>query len=794
MNHLKSTKLLFISLIIMLPLILFWRWVLKGEVLYWGTLSFQFWPWHQLVKSSLLNGDWPLWNPLLGYGTPLLANLQSAVFYPFNLIYLFMPVEHALTLSVIIHLLLAGLFMYGYARQLGLLPFAASVSAISYMFSGYFVGRTQFISMINTLAWFPLLLLLSDKLVKQPGSKYMVGLALILAIQLLAGHAQLWFYGLWLVGAYLIFRGWQQTKEMVSSSSLSLRLRSLLKIITLLALAITLALLLTAVQILPTAEFVRQSARSGGTEQTFALTYSFWPWRLITLLAPNFFGHPAQDNYWGYANFWEDHAYIGVLPFILALLSIWQSLKAKFWRPALQYSKIQEEVVPFFAVLMPISLLLAMGWNTPIYVWVFNTVPGFSFFQAPARLLVWYTIAMTVLAGIGVHHFEVTAKNRPHWRRLLAACIALTATGFLGVFVLGGRSLTFLSAAQYTGILLVLAISLLLMRPEKQNSILSKEKMWQGGVVLFISVDLLLAAWPLVPTLPDTIYRQPVTSAAFLKTQGGDRRFLVDDGFAYNTIFNQYFRFKTYGPIEVDYILALRETLVPNFGVYAQLPAANNNDPLQVGRWKKLINLLDQADIKQQARLLSLMHVDYFINTSGEDNEAWPVMYESPDFSIKRVPDVLPRAYFVSQVYIATDETEVMARLTSPDFDPRQEVVIIGDKGLASVEGTINNRFLAVQVNEVGPKQLQLKVNAPHAGFVVLTDTFYPGWQATVDNQHAQILAANLAFRAVRVEAGQHRLKFSYQPLSFQFGLGISLMTVLVLISWAVVKQVNSEQ
>src|SRR5512134_271523 len=107
----------FIALIIGLPLLLFWRWLLKGEVLFWGTGLLQFWPWHSLAKSSVLAGAWPLWNPLLGNGTPLLANLQTGFFYPPNWLYLLQPVEHGLTLSVVLHLVLAGLGMYAYARE-----------------------------------------------------------------------------------------------------------------------------------------------------------------------------------------------------------------------------------------------------------------------------------------------------------------------------------------------------------------------------------------------------------------------------------------------------------------------------------------------------------------------------------------------------------------------------------------------------------------------------------------------------------------------------------------------------
>ena len=183
-----------------------------------------------------------------------------------------------------------------------------------------------------------------------------------------------------------------------------------LKSVGILAFAVGLALLISAVQILPTVEFVQQSLRSNGAERTFALTYSFWPWRLITLLAPDFFGHPAQGNYWGYANYWEDHAYMGILPLFLALIAIWHyfrsrlSSRAQIFNPqSLNQdggrSPIANQIVLFFAALIPVTLVLAMGWNTPIYLWVFEWTPGFSFFQAPARLLIWYTVAMAVLAG-----------------------------------------------------------------------------------------------------------------------------------------------------------------------------------------------------------------------------------------------------------------------------------------------------------------------------------------------------------------------------------------------------------
>jgi hypothetical protein len=360
--------------------------------------------------------------------------------------------------------------------------------------------------------------------------------------------------------------------------------------------------------------------------------------------------------------------------------------------------------------------------------------------------------------------------------------VALTVVGLLGDYLVADREFTFLLAIRSTGILLIVSLVLLIIRPNKAEPGLLNETFWQWLVVIFVAFDLLLAARPLVPTLPAEIFRQPIASAEFLKEQPGNHRFLVDDDFAYNTIFGRYFRFARLGPSEAEFWHSLKETLVPNFGVYAALPAANNDDPLQVRHWRQLIRQLKNSDLPQQVRLLSLMNIGYFIDAAGSD--VGPSIYADGNLTIQRVNGALPRAYVVPRALMVETASEAMARLLEDDFDSRREVIIMESEAAVPVrQGPDSTSGTgSVTIAESSPNQVRLLIDTPYAGYVVLTDTYYPGWTATVDGLPAPIRQANLAFRAVWVEAGQHEIEFGYRPLSFTFGLWTSILVCLIIV------------
>src|SRR5262249_3338542 len=157
-----------------------------------------------------------------------------------------------------------------------------------------------------------------------------------------------------------------------------------------------------------------------------------------------------------------------------------------------------------------------------------------------------------------------------------------------------------------------------------------------------------LATWPLVPTLPASIFRQPIASAALLQAQPDRPRLWVDEDFAYTTTFDKFFKFSGFGPPDPGYWLTFKETLVPDLGIYAGLPSANNNDPLVVGRWQQLTDALAETTPEIKARLLGLMHAAYFLAEAPPPD--WPIVYQDGQMQLQQLPETLPRAYFVPEM------------------------------------------------------------------------------------------------------------------------------------------------
>jgi len=778
-----SPRLWPVAALLALPLVLYAPFLLGGKVLYWGVYQLQFYPWRQLAVESIRAGQWPLWNPYLGAGTPLAANLQTAAFYPPNVFFLLMPVERAFGWELALHLALAGLGAYYLARTLGLSRFGALVAGLTYGGGGYLVARWVFPSMVCAAAWLPLMLALTDRLIsnlqcpisniQQHGYWILdIGLlALVIALQLLAGHAQTSFYSLLLVAALGLFRLW---RLQVASNKFQVG-HSLLAACYLLLAALW-GVALAAIQLLPTAELAAHSQRAGTlTDLQFAYELSFWPWRFISLLAPDFFGNPARSNgwggYWAYGAYWEEAAFVGVLPLLLAALALiaWRRKRADSDKGPLA-------LAPFFLLISLFSILLALGDHTPLYPLLFRYAPGFGLFQAPARLLIGYALAVPLLAGLGADAFRPTSRTRLACRILLLAGLGIGIAGLAAWLALPAVRTSFGSSTARLGLTLSLAAGVLLLRCQQKT-----RRYFQPAACCLLLADLLAFGWGLAPAADPAVYRTPVASAEFLHAQPPGRVFVADP-YA-QEIYAEYVSLRSFGSSDLAYLQGLRESLLPNLNAPHRLAGVGNYDPLTVGLYRDLWDELQTTGDKLQVTsgawpVVNLLGARYVV--SGDDLDL-PLIYDGEP-RIYRNDAALPEAFVVHRARVVADPETRLAALLDPAFDPRVEVILSEPPPqLLAMDLNAATQTSTASVVREGPNRVVVQANAAQPGYLVLADIYYPGWQATVDGKPTDILAANHAFRAVELAAGEHTVVFEYTPLSFRAGAWITLGAALLL-------------
>ena len=807
------------------PLLLLWRLLFVGEAFFWGTPLLQFVPWQRMAAAMWREGHLPLWNPLVGCGAPLAANYQTAAFYPLNLLHLLLPAEVALSWTTALHLALAGWGMYRWGRAMGLDRLPAFIGAMALEGSGFLVARAAlFPSVAFTFPWLAVWLWRAEMLVqcRKVGDALWLGLAL--GLGLLAGHAQTAFYGGVLLVAYLAYRalweargtggGGRRDKGRGEDTRISGHRSQVTdhgsritdhgsritghesrvtnhgsritghesrvtnhgsRLWMLILCAFVLGVGLAAVQLLPTAELMLSSQRSGGVGEEPALTYSLWPWRFITFAAPDFFGNPGRHNYWGYPNYWEGAGYVGVLPLLLAVDAVISRKRGN--------EEAEDGLTRFWVVAAAIALLLALGKNTPIFPFLFRHVPTFDLFQAPARWLAVVAIALAALASRGAQRWPAGHRGQ-RWGALgVVVGISLLIGGLIAPRIVQGMPATFGPATAWLGGLLSASGALALLRRDAT--------WWRGVVGGFVVLDLLVFGWLLVPTVDPSLYHGGTEVADYLNDQPGAARIYwpvdlaqpdSDYGAEYRAKFN-YLTFNDFGPHDVGYWWGMREALLPNAGMLDGIASVNNFEPLLVGPYAKVLDAIVEAP--SLLRLTGATHVASDRRWSGGE----PVHISGPGV-LYRLPDALGRAWVVpSARQVGVDE--MLATLGDSTFDPRAEVllehpILNAESPTSDLQHSASSAEYQITLRDT-PNRVTIHANLDEPGYLVVADTWYPGWQAIVDGAKVGLLRANYAFRAVPLGAGDHIVEMVYRPLSVRVGAVVSLGTlVIVSVAWLV--------
>lgn len=746
-----------LTLVWLSPFVLLAPVLSTGKALYWGTPLLQFVPWWTQAWHTLQMGQLPLWNPLVGMGAPLLANYQTALLYPPTWLYLWLATlggAPAIAIGtgwlVALHLAWAGWGMSRLVKALGWPLASQVVSGLAFGLSGYLVSRSHFLSINAAVAWLPLIMLAAYQLAKKPKDRRaLLRLTFFICMQLLAGHAQTTWYTLLLAGIWLLFWAWQQSG---SAGLWPAAWRFLL--------AGGWAGLLSAAQLLPTAEYLMQSQRATQFSGGHALTYSFWPWRLLTLLSPNLYGSPAHGDYWGYGAYWEDAIYIGLLGIGLALLAI-----AKRRKP-----DTDRRLVSFLLVIMAISLLLGLGDNTPVFPWLYRHVPTFGMFQGPARWLLWAEFALALLAGLGLQAWKRPQGRALYWSRLAtmgAFAISLGAglawwLQSIGALQLAEIKPTFIPAFTLLGLWGLGIGALNLQAPE--NGMQPAVTRWQWALCLWLAADLVVAGWGLNPGIESREYREMAgINATTLIDKPRYHLSLSDEQ---KLKFERFFSFETFEITEG--VSAVRDNLLPNTNILDDVSMTSNFDPILPARYLQWMEVMEQQSPQITSQMLARMAVDMVMTVS--DTPPYSVQYQwtTEDYG---------RLRWAGCALAAADEEAALQAILSGELDRETVVLETDDPISCSLDSSAVFLFLS------SPNNVSVSVSANEDGYLVLADSWYPGWQATIDGQRTEILQADYLFRAVFVPQGSHVVKFNYQPLSFYGGLALSALGWL-LMAW----------
>ncbi|MCX8061426.1 MAG: YfhO family protein [Anaerolineales bacterium] len=771
------------------PFLLFSPGIFGGKVHFWGTILLQFIPWRHLALELIKGGEVPLWNPYSGMGAPLLANYQSALLYPPTWGLLVLEAVGGLSWSAIgqgifiaLHLGFCAVGMKRWLGTLGVRDLGQMVGGIAFGLSGYLVSRASFQSIIFSASWMPWILLSAQRSIlsaRNERRKNLFWLIVVITMNLLAGHAQTSWYILWATTAWVVWQsliapksGWRDTWETVGKNIV--RWGS----------AVGWTILVAAAQLIPTGEYLLNSQRSVGIDREIGLTYSFWPWRFLTMLMPNFFGNPAHGNYWGYANYWEDAVYSGSMAVLLSICAIGKVLQKTKSHSSIKLGRDSlRSTVFFWGLISVLAMILALGKNLPFYNWLLDNIPGFNLFQAPTRISLIAQFGLTVLTAIGIDLWEKPQGHTLYWTRLGTA-------GFFSMLIVafviysqdqGFYPTILLSVTQFGLMGFIFGILLLLKSAENLSlpCIVSWKPRfqflgwWKILIFAFFLGDLIWMGWGLNPVISIDVFRTSALKPGHLNANSPAQRFFMNSQDEYDLKFERYFRFDTFRNLD-DWV-SLRLSMLPNLNLLDRLAMVNNFDPFVPARFANWLDAMNKAhekgDERNYQRLLRISGVGTLVEVDDERVRLTPIGGEDRF------------QFFPCANQVRTANEALNAVLTDANIGLNKIVLETNGELMKEAcsmpQGDVS---YSIKILSETANQIQLEMRTEQKGWLVVKDTFYPGWMVRVNGDEKTIFAANSVFRAVYVDEGTNIVEFRYQPFSFRLGAILSIFSLITLI------------
>ncbi|MCJ7735898.1 MAG: hypothetical protein MUQ10_01110, partial [Anaerolineae bacterium] len=353
------------------PVLLLGYWIPRGG----GDLVSFLWPMMRFSAASFRAGVVPLWNPYQYSGAPFLADNQSGLFYPLNLLVAATtgePSYEIMEVLVALHLWVAGANAFALSRGLGMRRLAALCAGVAFAFSDLFITHLGNLNLNATAAWLPMLILLTHRALTRRSIKWAAVAGMLVSVTALAGHAQMLLYSGVALGTYVLYRLAVDRHQGLAHAAQTVGLAAMIAAIGFGGAALTL---------LPAYEMAGHTGR-GHLSYVEATRYSVPPQALIGLLAPGFYGR-GPSGFWGP---WDrvEVGYAGVATLILAFLGCCAWVRIRLRKSPAQTCVGEADgdsgsraPLGFFAILIIGGFLLALGNHTLLYRILYEVVPTF---------------------------------------------------------------------------------------------------------------------------------------------------------------------------------------------------------------------------------------------------------------------------------------------------------------------------------------------------------------------------------------------------------------------------------
>lgn len=771
----RYKRLAVVFLFLVLPVLAFPELIFDHQTLYLTDLSWMHFPRHIFAAAEWQAGRIPLWDPFENTGIPLLAESQVGALYPLSILFL-SPLPPALELSwfVLVHFTLAGLFTFILARLLGLSRPAAAVSGLGFGMGGFLMAQVPNLNIMTGAVWLPLILWAVIRAGREQSWRAALSAGIPLAMQIFTAQPQIVFYTLVIIAGYGVYK--------MAAGFISTPRRRASRPVLLAAAAMGCGLLLAAPQLLPTLELQQLSIRAAERDFGFLTANSLPPAQWLNLLIPGAFGNNVV-GFKGGDPFQEDFIYLGFIPLVLVwpgIVSVWTNR---------QHPHRQERL--FFLILLVIAALLAMGRFTPLYRLVVQYLPGFALFRVPARWLVAVNLSLAVLAGAGLDRLLARRPARRTLVTMLAVGLVLLA-GLLLIRLFQADLLLWSNRLDDSSLKLVAAF----LTKSFQLHPLYRERWLLGQIPLLcipavllatniIIFGLLLALYSLRKLSPSAFALLIVLAVSVDLTIAGGTTInpTKPADWWWQLSGGARFVLNNTGPARVFPLgMGSEELAVSHLGqyfpsVYRVQSAGGHGSSLMLERYT---TFLHQAHPVQAIRLTGVRYVLAVGHMGADVASTFPIAYGDDNSVVYENKDPLPRAFIVHRAVLAGSPEEALSYFQSLNLDPRQAVVLEWEGAPPpSLPADPPASGSAAKITGQHPQQVQITTSAAADGYLVLLDTYYPGWQATIDGRPTPIYRANYIGRAVFVPAGQHTVRFVYRPRSFWLGAGLSLLAVV---------------